>query len=93
MLFLPVAGLVALSGVLGYRLGQPVNEADIISHFAQQYVDEFGGAMTDCVARPGVAASVRLQVVCTPARGPVVTFPVGARGQLIGAATIDEINA
>ncbi len=83
-LFTPFIALIALAGYLGLRLGQPLSETDIITHFAAHYVAQngAGAAMTDCFGAPSERPDVRLVVVCTHADGTVFEFPSGPRGEL-----------
>ena len=82
-LFSPLVGLILLAGVLGYRLGRPVSETAIINSYADRYVAEYGGSRTDCLARPGGTAAVRLSVECRSPSGGLVIYAVCARGGLI----------
>ncbi|MEL6571493.1 MAG: hypothetical protein AAFQ64_07540 [Pseudomonadota bacterium] len=83
-LFAPFAVLLALTAYLGLRLGQPITETDIITHFAAHYVTQSGSgaAMTDCFGAPSNRPDVRLVVVCTSDDGTVFEFPSGPRGEL-----------
>jgi len=87
-MFAPLGALIVLAGYLGYRLGQPVSETEIITHFAAIYVAEAGAgaAMTDCLAVAGQQDGVRLVVVCEHPGGEVYRYPAGPRGQLVSEA-------
>ncbi|SEQ27860.1 hypothetical protein SAMN05428995_103441 [Loktanella sp. DSM 29012] len=84
LLFLPVAALTVTVGYVGFQLGQPVTETDIITRYAARYVSEApaGAAMTDCLATPGVG-DVRLTVICAHPGGDSFVYPAGPRGGLI----------
>lgn len=88
-LFLPFAAMVALAGVLGFRMGQPLSETDIINHFAAVYLAQAGNgaAPTDCLAIANPDPAIRLVVVCTHPGGAVYQYPVGPRGRLIAPAS------
>ncbi len=83
-MFAPFVVLIAMAGYLGLRLGQPISETDIITHFAAHYVAQngAGAAMTDCFGAPSPRADVRLVVICTHTDGTVFEFPTGPRGEL-----------
>lgn len=83
-LFAPVAALVVFAGYLGLRMGQPLTETDLITHFARSYVETQGNgaALTDCLAMPSAHPDVRLIVVCSHPNGEIFTYPSGPRGQL-----------
>lgn len=57
------AAALALGTIWGLR-AVPPGETEIIAAVAADYVAETGGAATDCAARPGARAGVRLVVVC-----------------------------
>jgi hypothetical protein len=84
-LFLPVGALVVLAGYLGLRLGTPMTETEIISHYAEIYVKsaDAGATLTDCAATNHPDAMVRMVIVCSHPSGTVTTYLVGPRGQLI----------
>ena len=81
---LPVAALTVAAGYLGWRLGQPVTESEIIERFAARYLSQApaGAARTDCLARAGQGA-VRLTVICAHPDGAVFVYPAGPRGRLL----------
>ena len=82
--FLPVAALTVAAGYLGWRLGQPVSESEIIGRWAARYLAEApeGARATDCLARAGTGA-VRLTVVCRHPGGATFVYPAGPRGGLV----------
>lgn len=90
-IFAPLAGLIVLAGYFGLRLGQPVSETDIITHYAQIYVADVGdgAALTDCLATTSPREDVRLIVICTHPEGAVFEYPAGPRGQLRAVAGIE----
>lgn len=62
---LPVLPLVAMTGLvaaLGWRAGQPVEEGEIIDHFAARWTAQ-GGRRDQCSGVPGMG-EVRLIVTC-----------------------------
>ncbi len=83
MWFAPFAGLVVLAGILGFRMGQPVGETEIIDAVAQKFVADFGGEVTDCHALAGEVDGVRLLIICRQDGGGDVQYSVGARGQIL----------
>ena len=82
--FLPVAALTVAAAYLGWRLGQPVSESEIIARWAARYLAEApeGARASDCLARAGTGA-VRLTVVCRHPGGAVFVYPAGPRGGLV----------
>ena len=81
-LFLPFAALVALTGYLGLRLGQPLGDTEIIERAAARYLAEAGAgaARTDCVATPHPQA--RMIVVCHHPEGGDYSYLMGDRGEI-----------
>lgn len=85
-MILPVAALLAVAGAMGLLLGfraLPPGETEIIDAVAAEYVAETGGTATDCAARPGARAEVRLVVNCYGA-GPVWSRAVDTMGNPVG---------
>ncbi len=84
VIMMPVAGLAGLAAILGFRMGQPMTETEIINRYAAEYVETFGGEamLTDCIATAG-KGTVRLIVQCTHADGRRAVFPAGNRGELL----------
>ena len=93
VLFLPIGFLVMLAGVVGYQLGKPVSESDIINFFAQKYVDEYGGVHQDCMARPSAQPGARLEVMCESGTSPTIIFVVTNRGVLVSTQIGSEFEA
>lgn len=91
----PIAALAIVAGYLGLQLGQPVTETQIITQFAQAYVDDHGdGAdVSDCLAVPDLRTDVRLVVRCTHPSGIIYSFFAGQRGQLRGSETSQDPKA
>ncbi len=91
LIVLPIAGLVAFAGILGFRVGQPVTETDIINRYAAEYVAEFGAGavLTDCLATAGTG-NVRLVVRCQHPDGREAIYPAGPRGGLLEMNTGPE---
>ena len=59
-----------------------MSETEIINFYADRYVSQLGGAVTDCVARPSTIDGARMEITCRkPDQG--VTYVVGPRGGLI----------
>ncbi|MBS1304220.1 hypothetical protein [Loktanella sp. SALINAS62] len=92
LLFVPLAALTVAVGYLGYRMGQPVSETDIITRYAARYLSDApdGAALTDCLATPGVG-DVRLTVICTHASGQSFIYPAGPRGGLVRDAAGPDV--
>ena len=86
LLFMPLAALIALTGYLGLRLGQPLGDTEIIERAAARYVAEAGdGAVrTDCAATAHPQA--RMIVVCHHADGRSFSYVMGDRGEVFEAA-------
>ena len=81
-IFAPLAALVVLTGYLGLRLGQPLDDPAIIERAAARYVAEVGrgAARTDCAATAHPQA--RMIVVCHHPDGPSYGYVMGDRGEL-----------
>ncbi|RYH03094.1 hypothetical protein EU805_05010 [Salipiger sp. IMCC34102] len=81
---LPIAALTLSAGYLGWRLGQPVSEGEVIARVAAFYVQEApdGAARTDCLGRPG-RGRVWLRVICTHPAGTVFVYAADRRGRLV----------
>lgn len=90
---MPLVALVALAGVLGFRLGQPVDEAEIIDFFAQKYVTDYGGAPGDCVAAPAAAPDIHMTIVCVGASGLGAAYDLNERGRLLSETSLEEPQA
>lgn len=73
-------------GLIAGRASLPATESEIIEAFAARYVAETGGALTDCLARPGDLAladtPVWITVICTGTEG-VFVYPVDRKGRLV----------
>lgn len=80
----PIAALTVVAGYLGLKLGQPVSETQIITQYAQAYVDEYGAGavVSDCLAVPDMRTDVRLVVRCSHPDGTVYSYYAGPRGEL-----------
>ena len=83
MWFAPFAGVVVLAGILGFQMGQPVGETEIIEAVAQRYVTDFNGELTDCHATSGETDGVRLLITCRKSDGRKVQYSVGERGRIL----------
>ena len=74
--------LTVVAGLLVFRQGWIVahmTETDVINHYAARYVTDHGGRISDCVAVPGRAPGVWIEVRC----GLGVVYPVDRTGRLI----------
>lgn len=72
-MLISLAALLLFAAVLGTIWGLraiPPDETAIIGAVAADYVDETGGALTDCFARPSALEHVRLVVICEGGTGP-----------------------
>ena len=59
-----LAGLTAIVGLwLGLQRSR-ITETDVINAYAARYVEETGGAVSDCAARPGEDARVWMIISC-----------------------------
>ena len=76
--FAPFAALVVLAGWFGWQMGKPMSETQIITFYAEQYVAETGGAMTECAAIPSDVKGARMEIICGAIR-----YVVGERGELM----------
>jgi hypothetical protein len=83
--FLPVAGLIAFVGYLGFQRGQVPSETEIINRFAAIYLQTApnGAALTDCAASPHPDPAVRMVINCAHPFGVTTTFYVGPRGATV----------
>lgn len=78
MLFAPFGLLVILAGYFGWQMGKPMSETEIINFYAAQFVEETGGAVTECSAAPSDVENARMAITCGS-----ITYVVGERGALI----------
>lgn len=85
MFFIPVAGLVVVAGIVGYRMGQVPGETEIITRYAATYVAMAGddATLTDCAATTHPDPGVRLVINCANPNGLTTTFYVGPRGEAL----------
>ncbi len=87
--------LLALALGVGVYLGtrdDVLTDSEIIEAMAARYVEETGGAPTDCFARPAPMDDVRLVVICAPSEGPARAYPVDARGNLMTIEASDLLQ-
>ena len=84
LFFLPVALLTVFAGYLGWRLGQPVSETQIINRYAQWYVQiaPEGAQVSDCAARSG-EGPVRMIVTCVHADGTPYSWVLDGDGEIL----------
>lgn len=78
----PLAVLTVVAGLLLFRQGwiaAHMTETDVINHYAARYVADHGGSRTDCIALPGRADDVWIEVRC----GATVIYPVDRAGRLV----------
>ncbi len=83
VLLSPMGGFavfVALLGATAAWIFQPTSDSDLIERYARIYHSDTGNAPTDCAARPGATAPVRLIVVCQPEGGEPVIYVLDGRG-------------
>jgi hypothetical protein len=80
--FLPLAGLIAFVGYLGFQRGKVPSETEIINRYAAIYLQTApnGGVLTDCAASPHPDPAVRMVINCSHWSGQTTTFFVGPRG-------------
>ena len=83
--FLPLAGLVVLSGYLGLQVGQVPGEAEIINRYAATYLQTApaGASPTDCAATTHPDPAIRMVINCVHPLGLTTTFFVGPRGETL----------
>ena len=81
-IFLPLVGLTAFAGYLGFQRGQLPSETDIINRYVAAYLDSApsGAAETDCAATPHPDEAVRMVINCLHPLGLTTTYFVGPRG-------------
>ena len=81
-IFAPLAALVVLTGYIGLRLGQPLDDTEIIARAAARYVAEVadGAALTDCAATAHPQA--RMIVICHHPDGRSYGYVMGDRGEV-----------
>jgi hypothetical protein len=78
----PLALLTLVAVLLVFRQGwiaAHMTETDVINHYATRYVADHGGRISDCVAVPGRAAGIWIEVRC----GAKVIYPVDRTGRLV----------
>jgi len=88
VLFLPFAAFVALSGYVGWQMGQPLTETEVLDFYAADWVQTGpeGAATTDCFGLPGEDPAVWIVITCS--RGDDVRrTEIGPRGR--GARQIE----
>jgi hypothetical protein len=86
-LFLPLAALIAFAAYLGWQLGQPPTDAEIINRYAAAYLDAAptGASPTDCTATPHPDAAIRMVISCAHPFGLTTTYFVGPLGDVVPA--------
>ncbi len=92
LFLLPFAILLVMAGLFAFRQGYifaNLTETDVINIYAAKYVAETGGALTDCVARPG-EGPVWIEVACRSNDGEGRIYPVDKRGALLPLASTQE---
>lgn len=67
LIFLPFAAFVALSGYVGWQMGQPLSETDVLDFYAADWVETGpeDAATTDCFGVPGETLDIWIVVTCT----------------------------
>ena len=82
--WLVVAALCAGATGLGLFFGSrpALDEGTVILRYAQIYVEETGGALTDCHGAPGRRDDVWLVILCDGTAGRFA-YPVGHDGALV----------
>jgi len=85
--WMPLGVLTVVAGLFVFRQGYVVahiTETDVINHYAALYVEAGpeGARVTDCAARPGVAAGVWLVVNCG-GTAHIVQYRVDRFGRLV----------
>lgn len=83
--FLPVAGLVAYAGYLGWLRGQLPSETEIINRYAAAYLEMApdGAQPTDCAAAVHPSEAIRMVITCAHETGLTTTYYVGPRGEAL----------
>ncbi|MGR3490451.1 MAG: hypothetical protein ACU0DW_00220 [Shimia sp.] len=87
--WIALAVVIAVIAVAGLRLGTAratLSEGDVIVAYAERYVAQTGGALTDCHGKP--YAPGWLTVICEGQAG-VVRYNVDHGGQLMPEATTE----
>jgi len=93
---LPLAALLAISGALGLMWGLrsvPPGDTEIIEAVAAAFVAETGGEMTDCFARPGPSADIRMVVTCAAPDAPPWQRAVDPMGRIIDPSDIEAAHS
>ena len=85
LLFLPLAGLIALAAYLGLQSGKLPSETEIIDRYAAAYLEAApnGSSLTDCAATPHPDPAVRMVINCVHPFGFTTTYFVGPRGEAL----------
>lgn len=81
----PVGALILGFALIGLRWGwiaATITETDVINRYAAQYVETQGGALSDCVAYPGLG-DVWLVVRCARGQDAVYAYHVNRLGRLV----------
>jgi len=83
--FLPLLGLLAFAGYLGWQRGQIPSETDIINRYAAAYLDSApaGASETDCAATSHPDEGIRMVINCLHPFGLTTTYYVGPRGEAL----------
>ena len=83
--FLPIAGLTAFVGYLGFQHGQVPSETEIINRYAAAYLltAPTGAMPTDCAATTHPDTAVRMVINCVHPSGVTTTYFVGPRGDAL----------
>ncbi|SEW01607.1 hypothetical protein SAMN04488515_0660 [Cognatiyoonia koreensis] len=85
ILFLPFAGVVALSAYVGWQMGKPLSESAVLDHHADIWVQTGpdGAEKTDCFGVPGEVDTVWITVICRHDSGIVERTAVDRQGRVL----------
>ena len=92
-LFSPVAAMVGGAGYIGFQMGQPISETDVINHQATAWVKTGpnGAALTDCVARSTAQDNLWMVITCTHENGETRHVPIGQRGDVTSLEDVPDV--
>lgn len=84
LIFAPFAAFVALSGYVGWQLGQPLSETDVLASYAKEWVatGPVGAVSSDCRFYQNGPPEVWITVVCQRA-GALQSTEIAPDGRVL----------